>query len=236
MCVIPGRNLFLAVLLTSSFLPLQQTSPTKTISGSIGGVSGVIATAIRPLRMNGSPRVSPSPHNSPSPSPRASPTPSRHLPQSPSHTTAHSSCSSLTTASSRNPSSGNSIGRQPNSSTVLVRGSESLSERDRYRGLKIRQKPTHHQSSDSGIVSRDSSSSNEFPNDGHSGSPEPVVPGNNHTHTRPSPPCDLRVSEMSPTGSTDSPTAEDIKLVCVCVCVPVRVCVCVHVCVCAYCQ
>ncbi len=96
-----------------------------------------------------------------------------------------------------------------------MRGSTSISDRDRHRGFK-RQKPSHYLSSDSGIVSRDSGSSNEFLNDGHSGSPEPPPPSaSNHIHQRPPPPSDLRVAEVSPVSSTDSPTPEDIKLVCV---------------------
>ncbi len=182
------------------FCPLQQTSPTKS--------AGVLPTAIRPLHsrgINGSPRVSPSP--SPASSPRASPTPSRHITQSPGHSTA--SHSTLTTSQQQSTAS-NLIGRQPISSGELVRASKPISDRDRHRGFKIRQKPAHHHSSDSGILSMDIGSSNEFLNDGHSGSPEPPPPA---TSPRPSPPTDLRVAELSPASSTDSPTPEDIKLV-----------------------
>lgn len=202
----------------------QQTSPTKS--------TGVITTAVRtrhsPLG-NNSPRVSPSPHNSPRTSPRGSPTPTRHLPSSPAHSTGVSTHSSLTTtttttasvtrhASTPAPSS-HLIGRQTN----LVRGSESLSERDRVR-TRVRSTHSHHQSSDSGIVTRDSSSSNEYVHDGHlgAGSPEPTGPNrgssdgsqsdNDYSH-RPSPPGELRVPDLSPASSTESPTQEDIKLV-----------------------
>ena len=114
------------------------------------------------------------------------------------------------------------IGRQTNSSN-LFRGSNSVTERDRVR-TRVHSSHSHHQSSDSGIVSRDSNSSNEYVHDGHlgTGSPEPMGPNrgssdgsqsdNDYSH-RPSPPGELRVPNLSPGSSTGSPTQEDIKLV-----------------------
>ncbi len=184
----------------------------------------VVSTGIKPLHskgLNGSPKVSPSP--SPGSSPHGSPTLSRHrLAQSPAHSPPsqppHSTLTTSTTTSTttqQQSAVGNQSERQPNSSVGLVRGSQSISDRERHRGFK-RPKPAHYLSSDSGIVtvSRDSCSSNEFLNDGHSGSPEPSPPSTtNNVHQRPSPPSELRVTDLSPVSSTDSPTPEDIKLV-----------------------